>query len=173
MNGVITEEWGETDSPATWLPDSSEPITKCRNNSIKMITKGRNPKYPGSRQLRLQRTELERSWVEAATSQTPLSLNHATANRLGVEPPLGFTARYRYEVYTFISHISGAPSLNTETASALPLASVFQCQIVTVFSRHANSMLSVTNSLYEGSETRVPRAECSPPVHFIRPAPWP
>jgi hypothetical protein len=130
---------GETDSPTTWSPDSSKPITKLRDNCIKtVITKGRNPKHPGSRKLKLQCTEPEQSWEEAATSQTLLSRNHVTSHRLGVEPPLGLTARYMYEVYTFITHSSGAPSEQTVglcsavsqcvPVSVFTIFSVFQCQ---------------------------------------------
>jgi len=72
--------------------------------------------------------------------KTPLSLNHVTSS---VEPFLGLTA---------ISHSSGAPSLNKEWASALPLVTVFQCHIVTTFIGHVNSTFSVTNSLYEESK---------------------
>ena len=106
-----------------------------------MITKGRNPKYQGSWELRHQCPELEQSWEEAAASPTPLSLNQVTSNRLSVEPPLGLTA---------ISHSSGTPPLNKDRASALPSVSVFQCQIFTIFIRHLNSTFSVTNSPYDG-----------------------
>ena len=68
-----------------------------------VITKGRNPKYQGSRNLRLQGTELEQSWEEAATSQTPLSLNHVTSNRLGAHSQLWGLCIYFAQFWSALS----------------------------------------------------------------------
>lgn len=51
---VAAEEWGEANSPVTWFcPDSSEQVTKDRNNLKMVFTKGWNPVRRGSRTSRL------------------------------------------------------------------------------------------------------------------------